>query len=107
MERESSEPSRAEWHDLGNGHPADWDIGAVAQALSIPFETRADPVLGAGARFHLGPEPSVSTELELFPATGVVRLTGPDLQLVLVHEQAPVVSSTGLVFTRAMCSIAH
>jgi hypothetical protein len=77
----------------------DWNLGALAEALPGAPEASTDLALGAGTRFRLGPEQSVA--LELFPAAGVVRLSTPDLQIVLARqERPPDIAASGLVFTR-------
>jgi hypothetical protein len=50
--------------------------------------------------FPLGPQQT--SNLELFPAAGVVRITGPDLQLTLFgQEHPPTIAASGLVFVRS------
>jgi hypothetical protein len=77
--------------------PAAWDTAAIAAALERQPEATVDAVLGPGLRFRLGAVRPVA--LDLFPAAGVVRLTGGDVQLALFRQQAgPRLVPEGLVF---------
>ena len=73
-----------------------WEPEAIAEVLGSPAEPRVDHLHGQGVRFRLGDPPK--TELELFPATHTVRLTGEDLQLSLFGQEAPALAPEGVVF---------
>jgi hypothetical protein len=76
---------------------AGWDIPAATGALGTPARPCRDLVHGAGVAFRLGEVQPV--DLELFPAAGVVRVTGGDLQLSLLRQaQGPRPAPEGLVF---------
>jgi hypothetical protein len=76
-----------------------WDLDAISRSLHDAPREHSDRVFGAGVRFRLGRQQE--TDLELFPAAGVVRVTAPDLQLALFgQEEAPTVATAGIVFTR-------
>jgi hypothetical protein len=78
----------------------DWDVGAMSHALNDQPQERIDGAFGSGTRFRLGPGRAV--ELDIFPATGVVRVTAPDMQLALFDQaEPPTVASTSIVFTRS------
>jgi hypothetical protein len=77
-----------------------WDVEAIACSLNGVPQKRSDQAFGAGVRFRLGQRQE--TELELFPAAGVVRLTTPDLQLAILGQtEPPTIAATGIVFTRS------
>lgn len=86
-----------------SGAPAEeasqWDITGITEALGGTAEERIDIAFGAGTRLRLGHEQV--TELELFPAAGVVRLTAPDMHIALFDQaEPPTIAATGIVFTR-------
>ncbi len=74
-----------------------WDASTIADALAVPAESRVDQVHGEGTRYCLGQPPT--TELEIFPATGAVRVTAPNLALYLLHQEPPLLSPSTVVFT--------
>jgi len=84
-------------HPTPEASPSSWNAEAIAGALGVAPEPAADVAFGQGLRFRLGEVQPV--DLELFPAQGVVRLTGGDLQLSLFRQHAgPALAPEGLVF---------
>lgn len=79
-----------------NPDPYTWEPEAIAEVLGAAAEPRVDHLHGQGVRFRLGAPPE--TELELFPATHTVRLTGKDFQLSLFQQEAPTLAPEGVVF---------
>ena len=90
-------------HEPPIARPAEtpsWDVEAIAQALQSPTEERTDRAFGAGVRLRLGPEQT--TELELFPTAGVVRLTGPHLHAALFdQDHPPALGGDAMIFDAA------
>ncbi len=78
---------------------ASWDMSALSWSLDVAAEARIDVAHGEGVAYRLGPGPG--TLLELFPATGTVRLTGQDVQLTLFRQDPPRLADEGLVFELA------
>jgi hypothetical protein len=76
--------------------PDPWNPDAIAEVLETTAEPRIDHLHGQGVRFRVGEPPG--TELELFPATHTVRLTGEDLQLSLFRQGAPTLAPEGVIF---------
>lgn len=81
-----------------------WDTAAIASALGAVAEPRVDQLHGQGVRYRVGEPPG--TELELFPATGTVRVTSADLRLSLFRQEAPTLGSDGVIFARPRRSLA-
>jgi hypothetical protein len=79
-----------------DGHDRLWDPQAIAEVLDRAAEPRLDQLYGNGIRFRLGNSPA--TELDLFPTSGIVRLSTPDLTLSLHHLEAPTLASEGVIF---------
>jgi Single-strand binding protein family len=79
--------------------PPTWDLAAIGARLNATSEPRPDPILGNGVRLQLGRSPG--TELELFPAAGVVRIATPDVHVALVRHDAPTIDSAGVIFDHA------
>ena len=74
-----------------------WDLPAVADVLGTPAEPHHDPIHGAGVAFRIGAVQPLA--LELFPSADIVRLTGGNVQLSLLHQaQGPRLAPEGLVF---------
>lgn len=90
-------------HDRpADAHPAAraWDVAAIASSLDSVPQERIDRMFGAGVRFSLGQHQE--TELELFPAAGVVRLTALDMHFALFDQaETPTIAASGIVFTRS------
>ena len=76
--------------------PHTWESDAIAEVLGSTAEPRVDHLHGQGVRFRLGEPPD--TELELFPTTQTVRLTGEDLQLSLFRQEAPKLAPHAVIF---------
>lgn len=76
----------------------DWDLTAIGDVLPGPVEPVPDPIAGTGLRLRLGPLPS--TEVDLFPTTGVVRIATPDVHIALVRQDPPAIEPAGIVFAR-------
>lgn len=75
-----------------------WSATGIAAALDTEPQALPDAVAGNGWRFRLGRPPG--TELELFPAAGVVRVASPDVHVALVRQDPPAVEPAGVIFVR-------
>src|SRR5512135_2150129 len=69
----------------------------VAEALHTRSASVHDVAYGAGRQYSLG---RGDARLELFPRTGVTRLTTPDARVELFGGAVPHVSGSGVEFSR-------
>ncbi len=87
---------QADWHPHCPEPQPSWDVGALSEALGATPDIATDVAHGTGVGWWLGPDHT--THLEAFPQSGVVRITGQDLQLALFRQnRPPVIEPSGNV----------
>lgn len=64
-----------------------WEFDVVAETLGAAVEPSRDVAFGAGARFQLAGE--TAPTLELYPASGVARLTTHAAEVTLFRQSPP------------------
>src|SRR5512144_790041 len=79
-------------------HRARFDEQALADALNACSATVRDVAYGEGVQYSAG---RGSVRLEIFPRTGVTRLTAPDVRVELFGGTRAEVSEGGVEFARA------
>lgn len=70
----------------------------LANALGSPPESTRDVGWGEGRSYPVGPDPDSSSRLEVFPASGVVRITASDAQITLFHQPPPTIAGDQVSF---------
>lgn len=80
------------------GEAGDVAHDVLAAALRSHAEATHDIGWGAGRRYQVGPNPDADTHLELFPASGVVRVTTTDAQLTLFRQPPPTIEGDRVSF---------
>src|SRR5512144_150397 len=78
-------------------HSARFDDEAIAEALGTRSSTVRDVAYGEGVQFSVG---RGDARLEIFPRTGVTRLTARDMRVELFGNAAAEVSPGGVEFSR-------
>src|SRR5512144_1034403 len=78
-------------------HGARFDEQALADALTTRSATVRDAAYGEGVQYSTG---RGSVRLEVFPRTGVTRLTAPDVRVELFGSARVEVSPDGVEFSR-------
>lgn len=69
--------------------PPAWGRDRLAECLdAVPAHTH-DVGWGDGMVYTIGTDPETASRLEVFPAAGVVRVTGPDAQITLFRQPPP------------------
>lgn len=70
----------------------------LANALGSQPESTRDVGWGEGRSYPVGPEPDGSSRLEVFPASGVVRITTGDAQITLFRQPPPTIDGDQVSF---------
>ena len=73
-----------------------WDTGALAQALHASPTEIGDPAFGHGLRFALGGDNEPN--LDIYPASGVLRLCLSNIELTLYDLTPPSTAPAQVVF---------
>jgi hypothetical protein len=73
-------------------------MDAIAQALQARPQLIEDQAFGPGFRFAVGA--SQEPNLDLYPASGVLRFSAGDVELTLYRAAPPIIAQQQIVFER-------
>lgn len=76
----------------------DWPLEQLATQLDAEREPVSDPAFGPGERLLVGPDDALA--LELYPASGALRLTSGHSRIELFQQAVPSLQDDLLLFSR-------